>query len=191
MKSLIKSTKGICGHNDATLGILAGERDLIDDVWRYSVLHGAVPSPHDALNSLRGLRTLPVRIERQSATAAALAEFLVGRPEVQAVHCTGLASHPQKALVDRQMRLGGSMLSFELADATAARRFLEHVQLARLATSLGGPETLVTAPALTTHAGLGPDELMEAGITSGMVRVSVGLEHVDDLVADFDKALNA
>ena len=187
---LHSATKGICGHNDATLGVIAGERDLIDDVWRYSVLHGAVASPHDALNALRGLRTLPIRVDRQSATALRLAEFLTCRSEVVAVHYPGLDSHPQRALVQRQMSRGGSLLSFDVGSGDAARALLERVTLARLATSLGGPETLVTAPSLTTHAGLDPDDQVAAGITPGLVRVSVGLEHEDDLLTDFAKALS-
>ena len=187
---LHSATKGICGHNDATLGVIAGARDLIDDVWRYSVLHGAVASPHDALNALRGLRTLPIRVDRQSATALRLAEFLTCRAEVVAVHYPALDSHPQRALVQRQMSRGGSLLSFDVGSGDAARSFLERVTLARLATSLGGPETLVTAPSLTTHAGLDLDDQVAAGITPGLVRVSVGLEHEDDLLTDFAKALS-
>jgi len=189
---LHSATKGIAGHNDASLGVVAGEKDLIDDIWRYAILHGATASPFDANNGLRGIRTLPIRVERASATALVLAEHLAGRPEVCSVNYPGLASHPQRPLVDRQMRgIGGTMLSFELAGGLdAGRRFVESVELARLASSLGGPETLVTSPANSTHVGLSPEELRDAGIGPGMVRVSVGLEHADDLIADFDRALD-
>ena len=184
------ATKGIAGHNDATLGVVSGERELITDLWRYAVLHGATASPHDALNGLRGIRTLPVRVERQSATALALAEHLVAHPAVQAVNYPGLACHPQHALARRQMRVFGGVLSFEVdGGGDAARRFCETVTLARLASSLGGPETLVTVPAQTTHVGIDPDEQAAVGIVPGLVRVSVGLEHAADLVADFDAAL--
>jgi cystathionine beta-lyase/cystathionine gamma-synthase len=186
------ATKGIAGHNDATLGVVSGEADLVSDLWRYAVLHGATASPHDALNALRGIRTLPVRLERQSATALALAEHLAAHPSVVAVHYPGLADHPQHALARRQMRAFGGLLSFEVAGgAEAARRFCESVTLARLATSLGGPETLVTAPAQTTHVGLRPEDQAAVGILPGLVRVSVGLEHPDDLIADVDRALRA
>ena len=186
------ATKGIAGHNDATLGVVSGERDLVEDIWRYAVLHGAVASPHDALNALRGIRTLPVRIERQSATALTLAEHLANHPSVTAVNYPGLASHPQHELAVRQMRAFGGLLSFEVAGgAAAAKRFCESVRLAQLASSLGGPETLVTVPSQTTHVGIDPDEQVAVGITPSLVRVSVGLEHADDLWADMNAALNA
>ena len=191
--SLHSATKGISGHNDASLGVLAGEKELVDDIWRYAILHGANASPYDAHNGLRGIRTLPVRVERASRTAQALAEHLLRRPEVCAVNYPGLACHPQRALVDRQMSgLGGTVMSFELAAGLEAGRcFVESVELARLASSLGGPETLVTSPANSTHVGLTREELLEAGIGPGLVRVSVGLEHPDDLISDFDRALDA
>jgi len=187
---LHSATKGIAGHNDATLGVVAGEKDLVDDLWRYSVLHGAVASPYDAHNGLRGIRTLPVRVERQSATALTLARWLQHQPAVANVNYPGLPGHPQHELAARQMRAFGSMLSFDLADGLAAgRAFAEGVRLAQLATSLGGPETLVTSPANSTHVGLSPDELEVAGIGAGLIRVSVGLEHDEDLIADFAQAL--
>jgi cystathionine beta-lyase/cystathionine gamma-synthase len=187
---LHSATKGIAGHNDATLGVIAGEQELMSDIWRYAVLHGATPSPADALNALRGIRTLPIRLARQSATALCLARFLEAHPAIARVNYPGLASHPQHQLAARQMSDFGGVLSFDLAGGVeSGRLFLEAVSLAQMATSLGGPETLVTSPALTTHAGLGPDELLAAGITPGLIRVSVGLEHEDDLIADFTQAL--
>ncbi len=187
---LHSATKGIAGHNDATLGVIAGEQELMSDIWRYAVLHGATPSPADALNALRGIRTLPIRLARQSRTALRLARFLESHPAVAGVNYPGLESHPQHELATRQMSDFGGVLSFDLTGGVeSGRRFLEAVSLAQMATSLGGPETLVTSPALTTHAGLGPDELLAAGITPGLIRVSVGLEHEDDLIADFTQAL--
>lgn len=187
---LHSATKGIAGHNDATLGVIAGEQELMSDIWRYAVLHGATPSPADALNALRGIRTLPIRLARQSRTALRLARFLESHPAVAGVNYPGLESHPQHELATRQMSDFGGVLSFDLTGGVeSGRHFLEAVLLAQMATSLGGPETLVTSPALTTHAGLGPDELLAAGITPGLIRVSVGLEHEDDLIADFTQAL--
>jgi len=184
------ATKGISGHNDATLGVVSGERELIDAIWSYSVLHGACASPYDATNALRGIRTLPVRIARQSDTALRLAEHLEGHPAVARVLYPGLTSHPQHDLAKRQMTMGGSIIAIDLAGGLdAGRRFVEGVQLAQMASSLGGAETLVCSPANSTHAGLTPSELDAAGIGPGMVRISVGLEHVDDLIADFDRAL--
>jgi cystathionine beta-lyase/cystathionine gamma-synthase len=188
---LHSATKGISGHNDATLGVVAGEKDLIDDLWRYSVLHGATASPYDAHNALRGIRTLPVRVERQSATALTVAELLCAHSGVCCVNYPGHPSHPQASLAQRQMRLGGGLLSFELAGGLeAGRRFVESVELAHMASSLGGPETLVTSPANSTHAGLSPEEQRAAGIGPGLVRVSIGLEHPDDLCRDFARALD-
>jgi cystathionine beta-lyase/cystathionine gamma-synthase len=187
---LHSATKGIGGHNDATLGVVAGEKDLIDALWGYSVLHGSVASPYDAANAIRGIRTLPVRVARQGATALHLAHWLEGHRAVAAVRYPGLASHPQHAIAARQMSGFGSVVTIDLAGGLdAARWFVEHVTVAQMATSLGGPETLVTAPALTTHVGLTPEELDAAQITPGMIRISVGLEHPDDLVGDFASAL--
>jgi cystathionine beta-lyase/cystathionine gamma-synthase len=170
--------------------VVAGERDLVDAVWSYSVLHGACASPFDATNGLRGIRTLPVRIAHQSATALRLAEHLEGHPAVARTLYPGLTSHPQHDLAKRQMTMGGSIIAVDLAGGLeAGRRLVEGVRLAQMASSLGGPETLVCSPANSTHAGLTPDELAAAGIGPGLVRISVGLEHIDDLIADLDQAL--
>lgn len=183
-------TKGLAGHNDALLGVIAGPAELIDAVWSWHVVAGGQASPFDAANALRGIRTLAVRVERQSATAQALAEHLAGRPEVLAVHYPGLDTHPQHELAKRQMTSGGTLLTMELAGgAEMATRFCESARLARIALSLGGPETLLTHPA-TIAARLTPAERAALGITDGMVRISVGLEHVDDLVADLAQALD-
>jgi cystathionine beta-lyase/cystathionine gamma-synthase len=184
------ATKGIAGHNDALLGVAAGARDLLDAVWGHHIVHGAIASPFDAWNGLRGIRTLAVRVHQQSASAQRLAEELEGHPAVARVHYPGLDSHPQRDLAKRQMALGGTVLTFELAGGLdAGRRFAESVRIAQLAPSLGGPETLVTHPPTMTAATLSPREREAMGITDGMIRVSVGLEHVEDLLADFTQAL--
>ncbi len=184
------ATKGISGQNDATLGVIAGDKDLVDDIWRYSVLHGACASPFDALNALKGIRTLGVRMARQSESALRLARYLESHGAVCSVNYPGLESHPQHDLATRQMSGFGSMVSFDLRGGLGAgRRFCESVALAQMATSLGGPETLISSPANSTHVALSPEELIDAGITPGMIRLSVGLEHVDDLMADLDQAL--
>jgi cystathionine beta-lyase/cystathionine gamma-synthase len=187
---LHSATKGIAGHNDATLGIVTGAADVLEAVWAYSVLHGACASPFDAMNGLRGVRTLPVRIERQSATALRLAEWLEGHPAVRSVRYPHLPSHPQHDLAKRQMAYGGSVLAVDLAGGrSAGQAFVEGVRLARMAATLGGPETLIVSPANSTHVGLSDAELEAAGIGPGLIRVSVGLEHPDDLLADFGQAL--
>lgn len=186
------ATKSIGGHNDATLGVVAGERELIDWLWGFAVLQGANASPYDALNALRGLRTLPVRHARQTATAQAVAEFLAAHPMVEAVSYPGLDSFPQYELARRQLRTAGGLITFDIVGgADSGRRFVESTEIAQMATSLGGPETLVTHPCTTTHVGLLPEELAAAGIGEGTIRISIGLEHPDDLIADLEQALRA
>lgn len=185
------ATKGLAGHNDALLGVVAGSRELVDTVWGWHAVQGGQASPFDAWNGLRGLRTLSVRVRQQSASAQQLAEVLEAHPATGTVSYPGLDSHPQRDLAKRQMDLGGTILTVELAGGlAAARRFCDACRVARIALSLGGPETLVTHPA-TIAGHLPPDERRALGITDGMVRISVGLEHPDDLVADMDQALAA
>ncbi len=188
---LHSATKAIAGHNDATLGVIAGERDLIDGLWGMAVLQGANASPYDALNGLRGLRTLGPRLRQQTENALAVGRALEAHPAVTEVRHPGLESHPQHELAVRQMRHTGGMLAFELAGGlTAGATLIEAVALCYPATSMGGPETLITHPASTTHAGLLPDELAASGITAGTVRVSCGLEHHADIVDDLLQALD-
>lgn len=182
------ATKGIAGHNDALLGVVAGNADLIDPIWAWQSAMGAQASPFDAWNAIRGIRTLPVRAERQAATALELATFLEGHPAVRSVSYPWLSSHPQHDLARRQMRAGGTMVAFEVeGGAAAASGFMERCRLARIALSLGGPETLLTHPA-TIAARYTPAERLELGITDGLVRLSVGLEHPNDLQADLAQA---
>jgi cystathionine beta-lyase/cystathionine gamma-synthase len=184
------ATKGIAGHNDATIGVVAGERELIEAIWSYGVLHGAMASPFDALNALRGVRTMAVRTAHQSASALRIGEWLEHHPGVSAVFYPGLQSHAQHDLAKRQMRQFGTVLAFELSGGRdAVRQLLDRVELARCATSLGGPETLVCHPPTTTHASMTPEEQADSGVTEGLVRMSVGLEDPDDLIADVQQAL--
>ena len=190
--SLHSATKGIGGHNDVSLGVVAGSRELLDWIWGFAVLQGANASPYDAAGGLRGLRTLGVRLRHQSASASQLAAALEADPRVAEVRYPGLASHPQHDLARRQMRLSGGQLTFDLVGgAEAGERFVESTRICRLAPSLGGPETLVTHPASSTHVGLLPEELAAAGIGPGTIRMSVGLEDPDDVLADVRAALDA
>ncbi|NDH47125.1 MAG: hypothetical protein EBX99_04630 [Acidimicrobiia bacterium] len=187
---LHSATKAMAGHNDATLGVVSGERDLIDALWGFAVLQGACASPFDSLNAIRGLRTLGPRLRQQGATAVAVGRALEANAAVNWVRHPGLESHPQYELGRRQYRMHGGVLSFDLAGGLdAGANFVKSVQLCRPATSMGGPETLVTHPASTTHAGMTPEELAESGITPGTVRMSCGLEHADDVIADVLRAL--
>jgi cystathionine beta-lyase/cystathionine gamma-synthase len=184
------ATKGIAGHNDATLGVVAGEIDLIDALWSYAVLHGATASPYDAVNGLRGIRTLGVRLAHQCSSAMELATYLASHKAISAVHYPGLPTHPQHVLAAKQMRQFGSLLSFDIADGKdSARKVVDGLKLVRPAVSLGGPETLICHPASSTHVGVSPEDQVTAGITQGLLRVSVGLESTADVIADFQQVL--
>ena len=184
------ATKGIAGHNDATLGVIAAEKELIDTIWGYSVLHGATASPFDALNGLRGVRTLGVRLRQQSETAQQLAEWLSTHPAIKRVNYPGLATHPQHALAKRQMRSFGSIMSIELCgDINDVRQLTQRLQLVRNAVTLGGPDTLISHSATSTHLSVDPAVKAATGISESLLRVSVGLEAFEDLRSDFAAAL--
>ena len=184
------ATKGIAGHNDAMLGVLAGEKDVIDAIWGYSVMHGATASASDALNGLRGIRTLGVRFARQCETALTIARSLQDTKGVLRVNYPGLQSHPQHELAKSQMRAFGTVLSFEIdGGIERARKVLDRLTLVRPAVSLGGPETLVCHPATSTHVSMTAEDQQAAGISSGLLRLSVGLEDSGDVVADLQHAL--
>ena len=184
------ATKAIGGHNDITLGVVAGTRELMDRIWGFAVLQGANAAPFDALGGLRGLRTLDVRLRQQTATAERLAQVLEGDDRVSEVRHLSLVSHPQFALAQKQLRHSGGLLTIDLAGGfDAGKQFVESTKICQLATSLGGPETLVTHPASTTHVNLLPEELAAAGISPGTVRISAGLEATQDVLNDVLNAL--
>ena len=184
------ATKGIAGHNDATLGVIAAEKELIDTIWGYSVLHGATASPFDALNALRGVRTLGVRLRQQSETAQQLVEWLSTHPAIKRVNYPGLTTHPQHALAKRQMRWFGSIMSIELCgDINDVRQLTQRLQLVRNAVTLGGPDTLISHSATSTHLSVDPAVKVATGISESLLRVSVGLEAFEDLRSDFAAAL--
>jgi cystathionine beta-lyase/cystathionine gamma-synthase len=185
------TTKYLNGHSDSVGGIVVATRDS-DIEWLKFVQNagGAILSPFDSWLVLRGTKTLPLRMQRHNTNGAALAEFLTSHPKVRHVYYPGLASHPQHALATRQMRGFGGMLSFELGSLDAARRLLKAVRLLSLAESLGGVETLISHPATMTHASVPADRRNALGITDGLVRVSVGLEDIEDLKEDLEQALD-
>jgi cystathionine beta-lyase/cystathionine gamma-synthase len=184
------ATKGIAGHNDALLGVVAGSSELIDAIWGWQSVLGAQASPFDSWNGLRGIRSLPARNRQQSASALALATALENHPKVSWVRYPFLPSHPQHDLAQRQMTSGGTVVALEIdGGAPGAIEFIERCRLARIALSLGGPETLLTHPA-TIAGRYTPAERLDLGITDGLVRLSVGLEHVDDLLTDLTQALS-
>ncbi len=189
--SLHSSTKYIGGHADVTGGLVVGSRAFIERAWKTVKIFGPAASPLEAWLLLRGLRTFALRLERHNANALALAQFLEGHSAVERVHYPGLPSHPQHALARRQMRGGTGMLSFEIRGGIdAGRRFVESVEVATLAVSLGGVETLVEHPATMTHGMLSREERARGGVRDSLIRVSVGIEDRDDLLADFAAALN-
>ncbi len=188
--SLHSATKGIAGHNDATLGVISGDEDLLDEIWSYAVLHGATPSPFDALNALRGVRTLAVRTRQQNDSARSIAVMLADHPAVTTTHYPGLSEHPQHAIASAQLLQYGTMMSFDVGLRDNAATVLDAVRVCRVATSLGGPETLLCHPATSTHASLTPDEQEATGVTSGLIRLSVGLEETVDILADLEHALS-
>jgi len=184
------ATKYLSGHSDVISGLLVTSRDDLEERLRFHQnAAGAVPSPIDCWLVMRGMRTLAVRMERASSNAAAIAEWLAGRDEVSTVYYPGLGSHPQHELVERQMRLPGAMLSFELkAGEPAARRLVEATRLFTLAESLGAVESLIELPAVMTHLSAAGSPLE---VPAGLVRLSVGIEAVEDLVEDLEGALRA
>ncbi|MCA1814601.1 MAG: PLP-dependent aspartate aminotransferase family protein [Halobacteriales archaeon] len=184
-------TKGLGGHSDVSGGAIVGTRAFIERCWHNFKILGPSLSPHDAFLVQRGVKTLALRVQRQNENALALARWLEGQPAVRRVNHPGLAAHPQHALARRQMRGFGCMLSFELGGKEQARRFVEAVRVATLAVSLGGVETLVQHPASMTHGPLSDADRARSGIGEGLVRVSVGIEHVEDLQRDFAQALRA
>jgi len=152
---------------------------------------GAIIGPMDAWLVLRGVKTLPVRMERHNANGLAIAEMLVGHPKVQEVHYPGLTTHPQHQLAQQQMYGFGGLVTFDLGSLNHAKDLLEHVRLMSLAESLGGVETLISHPATMTHASVPLAQREKIGITEGLVRLSVGIEDLDDLKEDLSQALNA
>ena len=186
-------TKFINGHADVVGGILVAKDPSIHKLLRSVMVNfGCNMDPHQAFLVLRGLRTLGVRIERAQRNALEIARWLETQPEVQTVRYVGLESHPQHELAKRQMRGFGSMISFELKGGMeAGRRLMNAVKVATLAVSLGGVETLIEHPASMTHAGISPQDRRAAGFSDGLVRYSVGIEDVEDLIADLRQALDA
>jgi cystathionine beta-lyase/cystathionine gamma-synthase len=184
------TTKYLNGHSDSVGGIVVTTRPD-DTEWLKFVQNaaGAILSPFDSWLVLRGTKTLPIRMAQHNANGLALAEFLAGHPKVKHVFYPGLPSHPQYALAKRQMRGFGGMLAFEMGSLEAVRRVLNGVRLMALAESLGGVETLISHPATMTHASVPAARRAALGITDGLVRISAGIEDIEDLKEDLTQAL--
>ncbi|HEV7199735.1 MAG TPA: cystathionine gamma-synthase [Candidatus Limnocylindria bacterium] len=187
---LHSATKYLGGHSDVVSGVVVTRNDEVAEKLRYHQnAAGAVPSPFDCWLVLRGLRTLAIRMDRASANAGIIADWLTKRPEVTAVHYPGLPDHPQEVLVRRQMRLPGAMLSFQVrGGALAANRIAGATRIFTLAESLGAVESLIEVPAVMTHASVAGSPLE---VPADLIRLSVGIEAAEDLVADLEQALAA
>ncbi|MGY6586686.1 MAG: trans-sulfuration enzyme family protein [Wenzhouxiangella sp.] len=185
------ATKYLGGHSDLLCGSLAGSRALIDAILPTVIRLGASLNGTELALLERSIKTLSVRVARQSANAHALADWLEQHPGVEAVHYPGLVSHPGHRVAQRQMQPYGGMLSFQLADDLDPDAFLDRLRLIRPAISLGGVESTIGQPALTSHAKLSPDDRARLGIDERLMRLSVGLEADGDLIADLEQALNA
>jgi methionine-gamma-lyase len=184
------ATKALAGHSDVIAGVVVGNKKWMDRIQQMVIYLGGSMDPEAAFLLNRGIKTLALRVKRQGENAMAVAKYLERHPQVARVHYPGLASHPDRKLAKKQMRGFGSMLAFDLKGGlAAARRFCDRVRLFLLAASLGGVESLVVLPAYTSHYNMTAEELAKAGITPGTVRVSMGIEDAEDLIADLKQAL--
>ncbi|MFL6213104.1 MAG: trans-sulfuration enzyme family protein [Blastocatellia bacterium] len=188
--SVHSGTKYLNGHSDIVAGAVIGRADLIEKV-RHKLNHlGGTMDPHAAFLLHRGIKTLALRVHYQNASALRLAQFLEKHPRVSHVNYAGLESHPQHTRARELFEGFGGVLSFEVTGGiAAAERVLERVRLPIVAPSLGGVETLITRPATTSHAGMSVEDRVRLGISDSLIRLSVGIEATDDLIADFDQAL--
>ena len=185
-------TKYLGGHTDLICGVVAGNAGLIEKIHATRTTIGNCMDPHASWMLVRGLKTLAVRVARQNENALRVAEFLAQHAKVRSVHYPFLKTHPQYAVARQQMRGGGGMVSFEVeGTGHDARRASESMRLFTLAPSLGGVESLVSIPVLTSHVMIDPEHRKKMGVTEQMIRLSVGIENADDLIADLEHALEA
>ncbi|MGA8153253.1 MAG: PLP-dependent aspartate aminotransferase family protein [Terriglobales bacterium] len=183
-------TKYFGGHSDLICGVIAGSDELLRKIHDTRTTLGGCMDPHAAWLLLRGIKTLAVRVERQNENALRVAQFLLGHPQVRRVHYPFVEGHPQRALAMEQMRGGGGIVSFEVeGTGEDARRLTESLSLFTLAPSLGGVDSLVCIPVLTSHAMIPEEHRAKSGITEQMIRLSVGIENADDLIGDLEQAL--
>ena len=186
------ATKYINGHGDVIAGVIVGKKDYIQAVRFNGVkdITGACISPFNAWLIIRGLKTLGVRMDRHCSNAMEVAKYLESHPKIEKVIYPGLESHPQHELAKKQMKLFGAIIAFEVKGGVdAGRKLMNSVKLCSLAVSLGDTETLIEHPASMTHSPVPKEERLKAGITDGMVRLSVGLEDYEDIIKDLDEAL--
>ena len=186
------ATKLIDGQGRVLGGVTVGKAELIQEIYLFSRNTGPALSPFNAWVLSKSLETLHVRVDRHCENALKLAEFLESHEKINFVKYPFLKSHPQYTVAKKQMKLGGNIVAFEIKGGIeAGRRFLNNIKLASLSANLGDTRTIVTHPASTTHSKLAEEDRLEVGITDGLVRVSVGLEHIEDIISDLDQALNS
>ncbi|MGA1225848.1 MAG: trans-sulfuration enzyme family protein [Tamlana sp.] len=184
------ATKLIDGQGRVLGGVTVGNADLIREIYLFSRNTGPAMSPFNAWVLSKSLETLSVRVDKHCENALKLAEFLENHPKINWVKYPFLKSHPQYEVAKKQMRLGGNIVAFEIKGGIeAGRNFLNSIKMCSLSANLGDTRTIVTHPASTTHHSLGEEARLEVNITDGLVRVSVGLEHVEDIIADLEQAL--
>jgi O-succinylhomoserine sulfhydrylase len=184
------ATKLMDGQGRVLGGITVGSAELIDKVYRFARITGPALSPFNAWVLSKSLETLAVRVDRHCENALALAEHLEAHSQVQMVKYPFLKSHPMYEVAKKQMKAGGAVVAFEVKGGLeSGKRFFNAIQMLSLSANLGDSRSIVTHPASTTHSKLTPEQLQEAGISEGMIRISVGLEHIDDIIADIDQAL--
>ncbi|MCS7234325.1 MAG: PLP-dependent aspartate aminotransferase family protein [Synergistetes bacterium] len=184
------ATKYLCGHNDTMGGIVVGNKEDIAKIWDVRRIFGNILGPFDAYLVLRGIKTLALRVEKQNESAMEIARWLEKHPKVKKVYYPGLESHPDHEIAKSQMDGFGGMVSFDI-DTTAdgAAFFMDSLQLIKKAPSLGAVESLITRPAFTSHRNLPKEEKERLGITETLIRLSIGIENVEDLKEDIDRAL--
>ncbi|MFN3939885.1 MAG: trans-sulfuration enzyme family protein, partial [Chitinophagales bacterium] len=191
--SVYSATKFLNGHGNSLSGFVVGRDNkfMRDKVWRYVKLIGANSNAFDAWLLLQGLKTLPLRMERHCANATKVAAFLQEHPAVAQVNYTGFKDHPQYKIVKKQMRMPGAMISFELKGGMKAGiKLMRKVKLCKLVTSLGTTDTLIQHPASMTHVNVPAQRRISLGISDGFVRISVGIEDIQDILLDLDRGLN-
>lgn len=185
-------TKFFSGHSDLICGVVSGRKDLIETIHDTRTSLGGVMDPHAAWLMLRGIKTLAVRVQRHNENALRIAQYLAGNPKVKRVYYPFAENHPQRALAMESMQGGGGVLTFEVnGTGEDARQVAESLKLFTLAPSLGGVDSLLSIPVLTSHAMISAEHRRKMGITEQMIRLSVGIENADDLIADLDQALAA
>ncbi|MBW3563128.1 MAG: cystathionine gamma-synthase [Acidobacteria bacterium] len=185
------TTKFLNGHSDSVGGaVICADSEIGERIGFLQNAAGGILSPFDSFLVMRGIKTLAVRMEKHCANGEAIARYLENHSKVEKVNYPGLPSHPQHQLAKKQMRGFGSMISFELGSLENAKKFLDRVRLCSLAESLGGVESLISHPETMTHASVPPEDRNKLGITSGLVRISVGIEDLEDIISDLENAFD-